>query len=143
MADGKSMSQRFQDYRASKTALFWSCAACIVATMIVGFTWGGWVTGGSAREMAGDAAEQAQAQVAAAVCVDKFMAAADARPQLASLKENTSSWRQENFIEDGGWAVIANQEYDGAAELCAERLIAIEVPAAQEASSSEAGSITQ
>jgi hypothetical protein len=142
MTDGKSMSQRFQHYRASKTALFWSCAGCIVATVIVGFTWGGWVTGGSARDMAEAAAEQAQAQVAATVCVDQFMAAADARPQLASLKENTSSWRQENFIEDGGWAVIADQEYDGAAELCAERLIAMEVPA-QEASSSEAGSVTQ
>ena len=141
MTDGKSMGQRFQDYRASKTALFWSCAGCIVATVIVGFTWGGWVTGGSARDMAA-AAEQAQAQVAAAVCVDQFMAAADARPQLASLKENTSSWRQENFIEDGGWAVIADQEYDGAAELCAERLIAMEVPT-QEASSSETGSVTQ
>jgi hypothetical protein len=143
MTDGKSMSQRFQDYRASKTALFWSCAACIVATMIVGFTWGGWVTGGSAQDMAEEAAEQAQAQVAAAFCVDQFMAAADARPQLASLKENTSSWRQENFIEDGGWAVIADQEYDGAAELCAERLVDMEAPAAQEASSSEAGSVTQ
>jgi hypothetical protein len=142
MTDGKSMGQRFQDYRASKTALFWSCAGCIVATVIVGFTWGGWVTGGSARDMAEAAAEQAQAQVAAAVCVDQFMAAADARPQLASLKENTSSWRQENFIEDGGWAVIADQEYDGAAELCAERLIAMEVPT-QEASSSETGSVTR
>ena len=143
MADGRSMSQHFQDYRASKTALFWSCAACVVATMIVGFTWGGWVTGGSAQDMAEEAAEQAQAQVAAAVCVNRFMAATDARPQLAALKENTSSWQQENFIEDGGWAVIADQEYDGAAELCADKLIAMEAPAAQEASSSEAGSVTQ
>ena len=143
MADGKNMSQRFQDYHPSKTALFWSCAVCIVATMIVGFAWGGWVTGGSAQDMAEEAAEQAQAQIAAAVCVDRFMAAADAGLQLASLKENTSSWRQENFIEDGGWAAIADQEYDGAAELCAEQLVAMEAPPAQEASSSEAGSVTQ
>jgi hypothetical protein len=143
MADGKNMSQRFQDYRPSKTALFWSCAGCIVVTLIVGFTWGGWVTGGSAQDMAEEAAEHARAEVAAAVCVDKFMAATDARLQLASLKENTSSWRQENFIEDGGWAVIADQEYDGAAELCADKLIEMEAPAAQEASSSEAGSVTQ
>ena len=143
MADGNNMSQRFQDYRPSKTALFWSCAGCIVATLIVGFTWGGWVTRGSAQDMAEEAAEQARTEVAAAVCVDKFMAATDARLQLASLKENTSSWRQENFIEDGGWAVIADQEYDGAAELCADKLIEMEAPAAQEASSSEAGSVTQ
>jgi hypothetical protein len=143
MTDGRNMNQRFQDYRPSKTALFWSCAGCIVATIIVGFTWGGWVTGGSAQDMAEGAAEQAQAQVAAAVCVETFMAAADARPQLASLKENTSSWRQESFIEDGGWAMITDEEYEGAAELCAERLVEMEVPPAQEASSSEAGTITQ
>jgi hypothetical protein len=143
MADGKSMSQRFQDYRPSKTALFWSCAGCVVATIIVGFSWGGWVTGGSAQEMVEDAAEQAQAQVAAAVCVESFLAAPDARLQLASLKEASSPWRQENFIEDGGWAVIASQEYDGAAELCAEQLIELEAPPAQEASSAEAGSVTQ
>jgi hypothetical protein len=143
MADGKSMSQRFQDYHASKTALFWSCAACIVGTMIVGFTWGGWVTGGTAQEMAEEAAEQGQAQVAAAVCVNRFMAAADAGVQLASLKETTSSWQQENFVEDGGWALIADQEYDGAAELCADKLVEMEAPSAQEASASEAGTITQ
>ena len=143
MADDRSVSQRFQNYRPSKTALFWSCAGCIVATMIVGFTWGGWVTGGTAQDMATDAAEDARAQVAAAVCVETFMAAPDAGVQLASLKENTSPWRQEDFIEEGGWALIGDQEYDGAAELCAERLIEMEDPAAQEASTTEAGNVTQ
>jgi hypothetical protein len=143
MADGKNMSQHFQDYRPSKTALFWSCAGCIVATMIVGFSWGGWVTGGGAQEMVEDAAEQARAQVAAAVCVETFMAAPDAGLQLTSLKEESSPWRQENFIEDGGWAVIANQEYDGAAELCADQLIEMEAAPAQEASNAEAGTVAQ
>jgi len=143
MADRTSMNQRFQEYRPSKTALFWSCAGCVVATIIVGFTWGGWVTGGSAGDMAEDALEQGRAQVAAAVCVEEFMAAADARPQLASLKETRSSWQQRSFIEDGGWAVIADQQYDGAAELCSEKLTAMDAPAAQEASRSEAGSVTQ
>jgi len=142
MAD-KGMSQRFQEYRPSKAALFWSCVACIVATIIVGFAWGGWVTGGSARAMAEKAADQGRAQVAAAVCVENFMAAGDARPHLASLKEITSSWQQENFIEKGGWAMIGDQKYDGAAELCADQLMKMEAPAAQEASSTEAGSVTR
>ena len=143
MTDGKSMNQRFEDYRPSKTVLFWSCAGCVVATLIVGFTWGGWVTGGTAREMAEDAAEQASAQVAASVCVENFMAASNARPQLASLKETTSSWQRENFIEDGGWAVIADQEYDDAAGLCADKLVEMEAPAAQEAATTETGNVAQ
>jgi hypothetical protein len=142
MAEGKSLSQRFDEYHPSKTALFWSCAGCIVATMIVGFTWGGWVTGGTAEEMAADGLEQGRAEVAAAVCVEEFMQGADAGVQLASLKETRSAWQRENFIEKGGWAVIAGQEYDEAAELCAERLMAMEAPA-QEAATVETGTVAQ
>ena len=144
MADGKSMSRRFEDWHPSKTVLFWSCAGCVVATMIVGFTWGGWVTGGTAEEMAEDAIVQGRAEVAAAVCVENFMQGADARTQLASLKDTRSSWQRENFIEEGGWATVAGTEYDDeAAELCAERLIEMEAPAAQEAATTEAGAVAQ
>ena len=143
MADGKSFSRRFEDYHPSKTALFWSCVGCVVATMIVGFSWGGWVTGGTAQEMTQDAAEQARAEVAAAVCVDEFMQAADAGVQLTSLKEISSSWGREDFVEEGGWAMIAGQEYDDAAEVCAERLMKMEAPAAQEAATTEAGTLAQ
>lgn len=142
MSDGKSMSTRFEEYRPSKTALFWSCAGCVVATMIVGFTWGGWVTGGTATEMAEDATEAGQAQVAAAVCVENFMASTDVRPQLASLKEISSPWQRQNFIEDGGWTTIAGQEYDDASELCADLLMEKEVTT-QEAATTETGTIAQ
>jgi hypothetical protein len=143
MADGKSMSQRFEDWHPSKTVLFWACAGCIVATMIVGFTWGGWVTGGTAEEMVEDAAGQGRAEVAAAVCVENFMQGADAGTQLASLKDTRSSWQRENFVEEGGWATIAGEEYDAAAELCAEQLIEMEAPAPQEAAAPEAGTVAQ
>jgi alpha/beta superfamily hydrolase len=143
MTDGKSMGQRFEDWCPSKTVLFWSCAGCVVATLIIGFSWGGWVTGGTAQEMAEDAAEQGRAQVAAAVCVENFMSAADAGVQLTSLKGTSSSWQRENFIEDGGWAKVDDQEYDDAAELCADRLIEMEPPATQEAATTETGNVAQ
>ena len=71
------------------------------------------------------------------------MQGADARTHLASLKDTRSSWQRENFIEEGGWAMVAGEEYDDAAELCAERLIAMEAPAAQEATATEAGTVAQ
>jgi hypothetical protein len=71
--------------------------------MIVGFTWGGWVTGGSAGDMAEDALEQGRAQVAAVVCVEEFMAAADARPQIASLKSLSEKFGMKvKGLPDGG-----------------------------------------
>jgi hypothetical protein len=81
--------------------------------------------------------------VAATVCVEKFMATDDAHPQLASLKEIRSSWQREDFVEEGGWATVAGKDYDDAAELCAERLIDMEAPPAQEAAASETGTVAQ
>lgn len=138
-----SLKKRFDEFQPSKTALFWSCAGTAVAVIIVGFTWGGWVTDGGAREMAETAAERAQTRLAADICVERFMAAADARVQLASLQDISSSWQQESFVEDGGWAAIAGEEYDDAAEVCAEVLAETELPPAQEAASPEAGTTVQ
>ena len=106
MQEKWTLSQRFKDYQASKTVLFWACAGSVVAATIVGFSWGGWVTGGSAREMADTSAAQARQELAAVVCVDRFMAAPDVGVQLTALKEITSSYAQGKFVQEGGWAII-------------------------------------
>ena len=139
----QSLSQRFQDYQASKTVLFWSCAGCVILATVVGFSWGGWTTGGSAQDMADEAAADARQQLAAVVCVDRFMAAPDAGVQLIALQEIESSYAQSKFVEEGGWALIvpasdttdykARADDRKAAGLCAEELAKREMPAAGEA----------
>jgi len=57
------------------------------------------VTGGSAQTMAEDSAAQARQQLAAVVCVDRFMATPDVGVQLTALKEITSSYAQSKFVE--------------------------------------------
>jgi hypothetical protein len=140
---GQSLSQRFQQYQPSKTALFWSCGGCVALATIVGFTWGGWTTGGTAREMAEDSAAQARQELAAVVCVDRFMAAPDVGVQLTALKEMERSYQQSKFVEEGGWAIIvpasSPTDYEGradgrkAAGLCAEELAKHAIPTAAEA----------
>ena len=114
----QTLSQRFQQYRASKAVLFWACAGSVIVATVVGFSWGGWVTGGSAREMAEDSAAQARQELAAVVCVDRFMAAPDAGVQLTALQEITTPRAQSKFVEDGGWAIIvpasSPTDYEGA-----------------------------
>ena len=139
----RTLSQRFDDYQASKTVLFWACAASVIAAIVVGFSWGGWVTGGTAQELADDSAAQARQELAAVVCVDRFMAAPDAGVQLTALHEMTSARAQGKFVEDGGWAMIvpassntdyaARADHREAAGLCAEELAKREMPAAGEA----------
>jgi hypothetical protein len=85
MQERQSFMQRWDQFRPSKTALFWSCVGSVAATIVVGFSLGGWVTGGTAREMTSDAADRARHELAASVCVDRFAAAPDASAQLVSL----------------------------------------------------------
>ena len=124
MAGEQSFGQRLQDFKATKTVLAWACVGSIVATMIVGFAWGGWVKGSTAEKMATEAAAGARATLAAAVCVSQFGAADTAMAQLASLKE-MDSWKRDTFIEEAGWVTLPGVKLPvaGAAELCAVQLI--------------------
>ena len=139
----QTLSQRFQQYRASKAVLFWACAGSVVVATIVGFSWGGWVTGGTAQEMAEDSAAQARQQLAAVVCVDRFMAAPDAGVQLTALQEIERPYEQSKFVADGGWAIIVpassptdyttRTDDSKAAGLCAAELAKREMPAPEKA----------
>jgi hypothetical protein len=131
----RSQLQWFDQYRASKTVLFWACAGSAILAIVVGFSWGGWVTGGSAQAMADKAAAQARQEMAAVVCVDRFMAAQDAGVQLTALQKITSPYAQGQFVQDGGWAVMGGSSTDDrrAASLCAEELAKLEIAASGEA----------
>lgn len=112
-------------YRPTKTVWFWSSVGVAALTMIVGFTAGGWVTGGTATEQAQASTEQAVATLAANICANRFLAAPDAAHQVTMLKE-VDSWKQDSFIEEGGWVTFANMKdpIDGAADLCADKVLA-------------------
>jgi hypothetical protein len=120
---------RIEDYKATKAVVFWACLACVVATMIIGFGWGGWVTGGTASEMANKAGSNARAELTAALCVDRFSKGPDAAAKLVSLK-GIDSWKRRQFIEDGGWATLpgADKPTDGAAAICADGLVDAKPP---------------
>jgi hypothetical protein len=149
----RSLSQRFHQYQASKAVLFWACAGSVIAATVVGFTWGGWTTGGSAQSMADKAAASARQELAAVVCVDRFMAAPDAGVQLAALQEIPSSYAQSKFVEEGGWAMIvppsdtADRKASAAASadgrktagLCAAELADREIPPPGEAAQVDSG----
>ena len=72
---------------------------------------------------------EARGDLAAAVCVSRFEAGSDSVASLAALKAS-DSWKQSEYIEKGGWATLAGikEPIDGAAALCAERLMAPRPP---------------
>lgn len=127
MAQTQSFSQRWENFRPTKTIWFWSTAGAAVATIVVGFTLGGWTTGGTAATMAQEAARDARAELVAAVCVENFVAGEGAAAQLVALKE-ASRWSRDDLIEDGGWAKLTGLEESvpGAANRCADQLVALD-----------------
>lgn len=81
----------------------WGGVIGALAVTVVGFSWGGWVTGESARQRANGAAEAAVVAALVPLCVDKFKQGADAATMLVALR-NTNSWQRGSFVENGGWA---------------------------------------
>ncbi len=55
----ESFGQRWAKIRPTKAIVFWSWLAVSILTMMVGFNWGGWVTGGTAQKMADVTAKNA------------------------------------------------------------------------------------
>ncbi len=104
-----SLAHRAGSYQPSKTILAWACVMTAVVTMIVGFSWGGWVTGGTSRSAAATAGDVARGGLASAICVDRFKAAPNAAAKLVELKAIPDSYTRRQFVEAGGWATMPGQ----------------------------------
>ena len=94
-----------------------------VAMAIVGFSWGGWVTGGKAEIMASN---EAQAQVVAAlvpICMEQSRVDPQSIATLATLKD-TSKYQRGAVLMKAGWATMpgSTDPNSKVASACAEQL---------------------
>jgi hypothetical protein len=83
----------------------WGLICGAVIAMIIGFAWGGWITGGSAQKMTDEAVLASQA----AICVAQFMKQPNHEARLKEI-EKVDSWKRSEFIEKGGWDKMPGQE---------------------------------
>lgn len=108
----------------TKPAL-WGAVGGAIALAIVGFSWGGWVTGGKADAAASMRVDSAVVGALAPVCVAKFRSDTAADANLAALNK-IDSWSRGEFIEKGGWAVVADAkapaQLAAVARVCGELL---------------------
>lgn len=111
-----------------KTTPFLSGAAAgALALAIVGFTWGGWVTGYTAGELAVAAADQAVIDKLTPICVAQFRKDPTAKASLAEMNR-IARWQRTEYVKKGGWATMpgAGQEPNrGVASACADALVGI------------------
>lgn len=98
----------------------WGLVCGGIATIVIGFSWGGWITMETAGQMEKASATAAVVKEFAPLCV------ASAEPQLdqlAALKE-VDSWKQDEFVTEAGWVDNVSDQYRAdVAGVCATTLI--------------------
>ena len=121
-----SLGERWSAARPTKTIVFWSWVGSIILTMIVGFGWGGWVTGSTAEKLAEKMAENAVVQRLAPICVTQFNQDPGRDQKLVALK-GTDSWKRTDYVQTQGWATMPGEEKPDSlvAEECAKLLMLI------------------
>jgi len=100
-----------------------------IALAIVGFNWGGWVTGSTAHKDAATASHDAVVAALAPICAARFQAQAEATSKLSDLAK-TSSWERGQVISKTGFATIAGSSSfeSDVASACAEMLVNLSKP---------------
>jgi hypothetical protein len=111
----------------SPTRLMQGACVGFLATVVIGFNWGGWTLESTAKQLAEKRSSAAMVAVLAPMCVEKFRGASDATLQMAEFKK-VSSWMQDSYIQKGGWATFPGMSGPdlAIAEACAKLLMPVQ-----------------
>ena len=94
----------------------WGAVGGAVAAMIIGFSWGGWVTGGTSTKNVEAGAEAAVVQALVPLCVAK----AEQQPDQLALLKKESSYQRDAFVIKAGWVSTVAEKYRrSVAQACA------------------------
>ena len=122
-----SYGQRWGEFRPPKSSLFWAFLAGVVLTIAIGFYWSGWVTGGTAQQMATTAAQDAVVQRLTSICVAQFNQDAERDARLSEFK-GLSTFQRTTFVRNQGWATMPGETQPDrrVVDECARRLMLLE-----------------
>ena len=105
-----------------KPALY-GAAAGAIALAVVGFSWGGWVTGNAADRMAADAARGEVVAALVPICLEQSRMDPQAAETLATLKA-ANRYQRDELLMNAGWATMpgASDPDRSVARACMEQL---------------------
>jgi hypothetical protein len=103
----------------------WSALGGAIVLALVGFNYGGWVTGGTAAAMAKDVAADAVAERLGTICVAQFNQDSDKGLKLKEMKDK-DAWDKGRFIEKQSWAIMPGDDKPDSrvADSCAKLIAA-------------------
>jgi hypothetical protein len=100
-------------------------AACgAVAVAIVGFQWGGWVTGGTAKAMASSQAQSEVVSVLTPLCLDLAKSDPEFTTKIMEIKK-ASSYTRSDLVVKAGWGTKLGSDdiNKTVARTCADKLL--------------------
>ena len=103
----------------------WSAIGGAAVLALIGFNYGGWVTGGTAKQMAAD---QARLEVVAAlvpICIEQSSQDPQVGERLAQLKD-AINYQRADMLMKAGWATMpgSSDPNRNVAKACLEKLAA-------------------
>jgi hypothetical protein len=104
----------------------WGFIGGSVVTMVLGFGWGGWTTGGTAERLATERSSVAVTAALVPVCLEKSKADPAVAKKMGALKELTTTYERRDAVAKGGWASVGGGDANGeVAEACATELLKV------------------
>ena len=102
----------------------WSAIGGAIVLAIIGFNWGGWVTGGTAQKMGEEMAEEAVVSRLAPICVEQFRQDSEKVQKLKDMKAKVD-WKRGDYVEKQGWATMPGEKKPDSevAGKCAEKIV--------------------
>jgi len=102
----------------------WGFVIGSVLTMILGFGWGGWMTGSGAERVAVQRTDAAVTAALVPVCLEKSKLDPARAKKLGDLAALTSSYDQRDAVLKDGWATVGVGEANrDVAEACVSQLL--------------------
>ena len=95
-----------------------------IATLVIGFNWGGWQLGGTVDKRVEAASQTAMVAALAPICAEKFEQAADTDEGLVVELDEIDSWLRKRHLIKAGWATFPGgaEPNDIVAQTCATLL---------------------
>ena len=106
-----------------------------VATIIIGFNWGGWVLGKTAENNAALLVNTALVKAYGPVCIERLKQLPNVEAKWVELTK-VDTWRRESYIKESGFATPPGSTLPNAAvaDACADalsKIISIQTPVAK------------
>jgi hypothetical protein len=105
-----SMKQRLENAWTWTKARIVISLIVAIATMFIGFRYGGWMTSGAADEMAGKRSEAAVTAALLPFCLAQSKADPNGAAKLAEFNGIASSYGQQDYLVKSGWATFPGSD---------------------------------